>query len=85
MIKAKAVTYVRKCLRWRFMIARLQRYLRLKTTHFAPKEQQQCWRVTVIITRAAPRPCAFHRLSAQDSTEKTGKGFKYVSVSHLQS
>ncbi len=65
MIKAKAVTYVRKCLRCWFMIARLRRYLRLKC---APKEQQQCWAngggrlaaqahsgaCHVIITRAAP-------------------------------
>jgi hypothetical protein len=95
MIKAKAATYVRNCLRWRFIFARLRRYLRLKTPHFAPKEQQQI----VIVGGAGGRLAAQahvtrhhrarvqpldHAPEAQDSTETTGKGFKYVSVGRVQ-
>jgi hypothetical protein len=89
MIKAKAVTYVRKCLRCWFMIARSSRYLRFKTPHFAPKELQQCWRVAISGAGACGHQSRVqpldHAPQAQDSTETTGKGFKYVSFSRLQS
>jgi hypothetical protein len=64
------------------MIARLRRHLRPnQNATFAPKEHNvgggRLAAQAHVIVNARP-------LDAQDSTETTGKGFKYVSVGRVQ-